>query len=77
MTCSEPSSALSGSFADTLKQALRYVQFDSQVLFDRLRRSCDDAIQAGRITDREARDMEHRYRDTMNGYTYLVKEDDQ
>jgi hypothetical protein len=28
------------------------------------------------MTDSDARDMEKRYRTALNGYTYLVREDD-
>ncbi len=61
---------------DTLKEALRYVQFHDTELFERLRVSCEKAIRQGRMTDREARDMQARYRRALDGYTYLVREDD-
>ncbi|MCP3977825.1 MAG: biosynthetic arginine decarboxylase [bacterium] len=61
---------------DTLEQALQYVQFDPSVLFERLRISCELAIREGRMTEREARTMQSRYRTALNGYTYLVREDD-
>jgi hypothetical protein len=41
-----------------------------------LRLSCEQAIRQGRMTDREARDMQARYRRALSGYTYLVREDD-
>jgi arginine decarboxylase len=61
---------------DTLGEALRYVQFDTTALYERLRLSCEQAIRQGRMTDREARDMQARYRRALSGYTYLVREDD-
>jgi arginine decarboxylase len=61
---------------DTLQEALRYVLFDTAVLFERQRISCEKAIDSGRMTDREAEDLQKRYRTALNGYTYLVREDD-
>jgi arginine decarboxylase len=60
---------------DTLKEVLRYVQFDTSQLFERLRVACERAIRENRMTDTEAREMELRYRTALNGYTYLVRED--
>jgi arginine decarboxylase len=61
---------------DSLQQALQYVQYDTNDLFRRLSRACDRAIRAGLMSERDARDMERRYREAMSGYTYLIKEDD-
>jgi arginine decarboxylase len=61
---------------DTLKEVLQYVQYETPVLLERLRASCELAIRHGRMTDSDARDMEKRYRTALNGYTYLVREDD-
>jgi len=60
---------------DTLRDALRYVQFDPNRLFEQVRVACELAIRAGKMTDREARAMEQRYRTALDGYTYLVRED--
>ena len=35
----------------------------------------EKAIGSGRMTDREAEDLQKRYRTALNGYTYLVRED--
>jgi arginine decarboxylase len=61
---------------DTLKEVLHYVQYDTPLLLERLRASCELAIRQGRMTESDARDMETRYRTALNGYTYLVREDD-
>jgi arginine decarboxylase len=61
---------------DTLQQALQYVQYDTNVLYRRLSKACDRAIQNGLMSERDARKMEKRYRVAMSGYTYLIKEDD-
>ena len=61
---------------DTLGEALQYVQFDTAALYERLRVSCEQAIRQGRMTARESRDMQARYRTALAGYTYLVREDD-
>ena len=60
---------------DTLQEVLQYVQFDSRHLFERLRLACEKAIAGGRMSEDEARNLTRRYREAMNGYTYLVKED--
>jgi arginine decarboxylase len=60
---------------DTLRDALRYVQFDPNRLVEQVRVACERAIRAGKMTDREARGMEQRYRAALDGYTYLVRED--
>ena len=61
---------------DTLRDALRYVQFDPNRLVEQVRVACELAIRAGKMTDREARGMEQRYRSALDGYTYLVREDE-
>jgi arginine decarboxylase len=61
---------------DTLRDALRYVQFDPNRLVEQVRVACELAIRAGKMTDREARGMEQRYRTALDGYTYLVREDE-
>jgi len=60
---------------DTLQEALAYVQYDIEELLVRLRASCERAIREGRMSDGETRDMENRYRRALQGYTYLVRED--
>jgi arginine decarboxylase len=60
---------------DTLQDVLQYVQFDGRHLYEQLRRACEKSIAQGRMNEDEARNLTRRYREAMNGYTYLVKED--
>jgi arginine decarboxylase len=56
---------------DTVREVLHYVQFDAQVLLEKVRASVEQAIRAGRIDDRQAGQLLSFYRAGMDGYTYL------
>lgn len=60
---------------DTMREVLEYVQFSSDELFERLQNASELALKDGRITDEEARAIDRRYREALDGYTYLVSED--
>jgi arginine decarboxylase len=61
---------------DTMQEVLEYVQFNTSELFERLRVAADEALQSGRMTPRDVRKLESRYREAMGSYTYLIREDE-
>jgi arginine decarboxylase len=60
---------------DTMQEVLEYVQFSAAELFDRLHRATDTAMRSGRMSAREVRKLEGRYREAMSSYTYLIRDD--
>jgi len=56
---------------DTVRQVLRYVQFDAEVLFGQLQGAVQRAIRAGCIDDHEAGRLLGFYKTGLEGYTYL------
>jgi arginine decarboxylase len=56
---------------DTVKEVLRYVQFDAEDLLHRFRRDIEAAVRAGRITPKESGQLLRFYEDGLRGYTYL------
>jgi arginine decarboxylase len=61
---------------DTMQEVLEYVQFNTSELFERLRLAADEALQSGRMSARDVRKLESRYREAMGSYTYLIREDE-
>jgi len=57
--------------ADTIREILSYVQYDSTTLISRLRQSVEAAVRAGRISLEESAYMLSRYERGLQGYTYL------
>ncbi len=62
---------------DTMQEVLEYVQYGKDELFERLGLATDDALRAGRMTAREVRKLESRYREALGSYTYLIREDEE
>ncbi len=58
---------------DTVREVLSYVQYDTQDLVDRLRVSVDKCLRKGSLRPEEAAKLQKRYREALEGYTYLVK----
>jgi len=56
---------------DTVREVLQYVQFDAKSLLGHLRSAAEQAVRAGRITDREAGRLLSFYQTGLEGYTYL------
>jgi len=56
---------------DTVREVLRYVQFDSPALLGRLRSAADRAVHAGSIALHEADRLVSFYQSGLEGYTYL------
>ncbi|HXV78206.1 MAG TPA: biosynthetic arginine decarboxylase, partial [Candidatus Polarisedimenticolaceae bacterium] len=61
---------------DTMQEVLEYVQFNTSDLFERLRLAADAALLNGRMSARDVRKLESRYREAMGSYTYLIREDE-
>lgn len=58
---------------DTVREVLSYVQYDTQDLVDRLRASVEKCLRKGSLKPEEAAKLQKRYREALEGYTYLVK----
>ena len=56
---------------DTVREVLRYVEFDAETLMGKLRRDVEAAIHAGRIQDQQAGRLLRFYEEAIQGYTYL------
>ncbi len=57
---------------DTVEEVLRYVQFSSEDLIARLRRTVERSVREKRLTLEESADFLRRYERGMKGYTYLL-----
>jgi len=57
--------------ADTIREVLSYVQYDSTELVSRLRLSVEAAVRAGRISLEESAYLLNRYERGLHSYTYL------
>jgi len=62
---------------DTVSEVLGYVEFDRRDLVGKVRTACEAAVRDGRMTARETRTLLRRYEEGLNGYTYLVTDDDE
>ena len=56
---------------DTVREVLRYVEFDAETLMGKLRRDVEAAIHGGRIQDQQAGRLLRFYEEGIQGYTYL------
>lgn len=56
---------------DTVREALSYVQYDTHDLLERLRLSIEKSLREGRLTPEESAKLQKRYREGLEGYTYL------
>jgi len=59
---------------DTVTEVLHYVSYQRDDLVQRLRRSAEAALRAGRITLDESRYLLRAYEEGLAGYTYLERE---
>ncbi|MFM2002668.1 MAG: Biosynthetic arginine decarboxylase [Planctomycetota bacterium] len=58
---------------DTVSEVLRYVQFDDRELIEKLQEAVEQAVQAGRIDNRQAGDVIRYYEQALGNYTYLSR----
>ncbi len=56
---------------DTVREVLKYVQFDPDIIRRGLRREVEAALKAKRITLEEAVSMRRFLDEGLDGYTYL------
>ena len=58
---------------DTIREVLEYVQYDVPDLIERLRVSTEKALRDGDLSPEESASLLKRYKDALDGYTYLTK----
>lgn len=56
---------------DTVREVLSYVQFEPQNLLDRLRSSIERALKNGTLSPEESRQLQKRFKEGLEEYTYL------
>jgi arginine decarboxylase len=56
---------------DTVQEVLHYVQFSTEDLLDRMRRTVERAVRQKLITFQESAEMLRRFERGLKGYTYL------
>ena len=56
---------------DTVREVLKYVEFDPEMLMGKLRRDVEMAVNANRMEDQQAGRLLRFYEDALQGYTYL------
>jgi len=56
---------------DTVREVLKYVEFDPEALMGKLRRDVEAAVNAGRMEDQQAGRLLKFYEEALQGYTYL------
>ena len=56
---------------DTVREVLRYVEFDAGTLLNKLRTDVETAVREGRLSDKESGRLLQFYEAGLEGYTYL------
>jgi arginine decarboxylase len=56
---------------DTVREVLKYVEFDPEALMGKLRRDVEAAVNANRMEDQQAGRLLKFYEEALMGYTYL------
>ncbi len=56
---------------DTVREVLKYVEFEPEMLMGKLRRDVEQAVNAGRMEDPQAGRLLRFYEEALQGYTYL------
>lgn len=59
---------------NSMREVLAYVQYDQQDLIERLRLSTEQSLRSGAITPEDSAKIQKRFREALEGYTYLYKE---
>lgn len=57
---------------NSVSEVLKYVQYDSADLTERLRISIEKALREGRLTNEESAKLKKRFKEALESYTYLV-----
>lgn len=61
---------------DSIADVLTYVEYDPRALQERFRQKAEKAVQQGKITPRERRDMVKGFETSLRGYTYFEQEEE-
>jgi arginine decarboxylase len=56
---------------DTVREVLKYVEFDPEALMGKLRADVEAAVNANRMEDQQAGRLLKFYEEALMGYTYL------
>jgi arginine decarboxylase len=59
---------------NSVRDVLNYVQYDHQDLTERLRLSIEKSLREGTLTAEDSGKIQKRYKEALEGYTYLYKE---
>ena len=59
---------------DTVREVLSYVQFDAPDLLIRLRTSVERALHDGSLTPEDSAKLQKRFKEALEGYTYLLRD---
>src|SRR5690606_11981629 len=57
---------------NSVSEVLKYVQYDSADLMERLRLSIEKALREGLLTNEESAKLKKRFKEALESYTYLV-----
>ncbi len=57
---------------DVIEEVLSYVQFNPQQLVISLRKLIEKALHAGRLTNEESAQLQKRFKEALESYTYLI-----
>jgi arginine decarboxylase len=60
---------------DSMNQVLRYVQYDPEVMTERVRQQAERALAAGRITLNQMKLLLEHYEQSLRSYTYLTDDE--
>jgi len=60
---------------DDVSDVLNYVQYDRNQLMERVRQTVEDALRRGQITVEESTRLRRRYKEGLEEYTYLHRDD--
>jgi len=58
---------------DAIEEVLEYVEYETNELLSRFRHSLERSIRENTITPEESAKVQKRYKEALDGYTYLVK----
>lgn len=56
---------------DSITDVLKYVSYEPGFLLEQLREDCEESIEEGQLTARQARILTSHFEDILSGYTYL------
>lgn len=56
---------------DTVREVLSYVQYDTEDLVERWRKSIEKSLKEGTLSDEDSAKLQKRYREALNSYTYF------